>query len=145
MKTILNPNAQIIDLKIHINIELLETEGWDFHQYHLNTAEAKGVTIEQAQDYNYSNYIAEITLRGGSNDYGTNADIKASIETVETSISWRSIDRNENTESEPTGDDVQTIKDIINLLDQNLITISDNLDCTVDENDKYIPTFIQQD
>lgn len=142
MKTIINPNAFELNLTVRCDIQVLETEGWDFDSYHENTAEHYGITIEQARDRNYQEYQAEITIIGGSVHHGTRASFDPN--TIFTYVSWYNCNRNENTEREETGDDKKTIEDICKLIDAGLITVNDHKDFTVDSDDKYTPTFIQE-
>lgn len=126
----LNPKAKKIDLTIHVDIQSLETEGWDFSEYHENTARALGISEEEAEQRNYSEYSAQIILR--TSEKGD----------VETFVQWYSHDRNEETTLEETGDDEQTVKDIISLLAAGLIHINDDDDYSTDDNGNYVPAII---
>lgn len=130
MKTIINPQANEISLRIILPLQLLETEGWNFDPYHQNTMDALGITFEAAQDKNYRKYSAYIDVFGSANN-------------VKFLYGWYHHDRNEYTEREETGDDSATLKDILSLLDQGLISIDESKDYTVDSEEKYCHAFIQ--
>jgi len=124
----LNPEAKEVELRIVLGIDLLQTEGWDFSDYHSNTAEVLGMSEEDAEQYNLNNYQAEIILE--TRDDGN----------IATFVNWTG---KEETGKEETGDDKQTIADIISLLEDGLIRIDDSMDYTTNEIGKYVPTFIQ--
>jgi hypothetical protein len=126
---IINPAAKNIELRVRIAIDELQTLGWDFDTYHKNTADAMSISIEAAEQQNLQNYIAEISLKGKSGS-------------VKTDYTWYSLSRNENTEYKATGDDLQTIQDIIGLLNNGELNINDNWDYTTNESGEYVPTFI---
>lgn len=127
---IINPAAKNIELRVRIGIDELQTLGWDFDTYHKNTADAMDISIEAAEQYNLQNYIAEISLKGEASN-------------IKTDYTWYSFSRNENTEYEATGDDSQTIQDIIGLLNNGELSIDSNRDYTTDINDEYVPTFVE--
>lgn len=131
METTLNSAANQISLRIIIPIQLLETEGWDFDQYHRNTADALGITMEAAQGKNYQEYSVYLDVFGSSDD-------------VKFLYGWYHHDRNEYTERNETGDDVSTLKDVLSLLDQGLISIDESKDYTVDAEGKYCATFTKK-
>ena len=123
----LNPLATDIDLTIEVSIQALEAEGFDFETYHEGTKDAKELeSIETAREINYNEYIAVLVLRDDK-----------------TFVKWRGWTNNIDAELEATGDDEQTIKDIINMLEQSVITISDNTDMTTDKDGNYVSTFVE--
>lgn len=125
----LNPAVAELDVQIHLPIQMLETQGWDFEKYHENAATALELSIDDARDYNYRKYEAVVIIEGNAGS-------------PKTSIKWYNPERNEDTEREATGDDAQTIKDIISLLEEEFITIDSEMDYSVDENEIYVPSFV---
>ena len=129
-KFILNPAAYNIDFKIKGSIQNLETEGFDFNDFHTNTSNALSISIDEAMHKNYRDYEAVLELHGQATNINTFAY-------------WYNYQRNENTEKESTVDDAMTIKNIINMLEEKTIFIKDDDDLTTDENGNYVPTFIK--
>lgn len=126
----LNTAATELDLRIELPVQYLETLGWDFEEYHENCAEAKGVSIEEARNYNYNSYVAIIKINGTSDD-------------PKTLVTWYSPSRNEDTMWEATGDDQQTVRDMIELLEEGKLIINSENDYSVDEDDNYVPAFVE--
>ena len=122
----LNPLATTVELEITTSIQNLETEGFDFEEYHENRSESKGIAIEQARDENYQIFEAKLRLIDGG-----------------TFVAWDNVEENESGEMEDTGNDEETIKNIINMLNQGIITIDDNYDRSRDADGNYISTFIE--
>lgn len=127
---ILNPSVTSFDLAITLDIHQLETEGWDFETYHKNRADVQQIELDEAKQRNYNEYNAIIRLtdhhEGG----------------VGTMVSWFNYDKNEETSSEETGDDEQTIKDIIGFLSEKTLVIDETKDFSTNEQGEYVPTFI---
>lgn len=131
MKTFqINPIAKNINLRVRVGIDKMETIGWDFDTYHRNTAEALDISMEAAIERNINEYIVEIALKGDKS-------------AIKTDYTWHSCSRNQNTEYEETGDNEQTIADIIGLLNNEELRIDSNMDYTTDENGDYTPTFVE--
>lgn len=147
----LNQDAKELDVRIETNIQYLETLGWDFDSYYENTANAmlsgamplyiatlqdiedvserEAKAMEMAKEYCYNNYIAVVKIEG-------------TPEEPKTLYGWHNVMKNEDTQWEATGDDQQTIKDIICLLEDNTTSIDEKNDYSVDENETYVPSFI---
>ena len=126
-----NPSAVKVELRVRVGIDLLQTEGFDFDSYHENTAKHFEISVEEAEQRNLQEYSCDILFSGNNKK-------------VKTSLSWFSHDRNESLESEPTGDDQQTIKDILNLLNEGVIKINADWDYSEDEEGNYVPFFIKK-
>jgi hypothetical protein len=125
----INPAVAKFDFMLETSIQSLETEGFDFDNYHENTTKALDIDEEGARVRNYNEYSARIYLEGTPTN-------------PETLVCWYNHQRNENTEKEETGDDEQTIKDIISILN-NRGSIDNGNDLSVNKNGEYVPTFIE--
>ena len=128
---ILNPIATSLELNIDVGIDVLQTQGWDFDTYHESRAEVQGITKEQAERDNIQEYTAVLTVR-------TNEDGE-----LETFDAWYNYDSNETTCREHTGDDEETIRDVVSLLNEGVIVIDDGKDLSRDSEGNYVPSFIE--
>ena len=127
----INPQAHDVNIHIEFDIQRLETLGWDFDEVHSDTAAALGVSVEDAAQRNYAEYSCYIVLQ--SNDGGK----------IKTYWYWQ--DRNNNTgDKAATGDDEQTINDIIQEMSEGALVIDDRSDYTTDKDGYYVPTFIKE-
>jgi hypothetical protein len=124
----LNPKVKKLNLTFETSIQKLETEGFDFDQYHENRADAERIDFEEARARNYSEYSARIFVAG-------------SIESPETMVCWYHHQSNQNTEREDTGDDEQTVKDIISILEGGQ-RLYPEWDMSEDIDGNYVPTFV---
>lgn len=126
----LNPEVANFDLIIPgVNITNLETEGWDFDELHHNTAQHEGIDFDGAKEHNYHRYDCTLWVEG---------------ESPSPKVYWAWSDINNNgTDKEESGDDKQSILDIISLLDSGLITIKDQHDLSTDADGNDVPTFIK--
>src|SRR5690606_16305252 len=102
-KQIFNPKASQLEITLIASIEAMEKQGWDFSHYHNNYSERMGVSIEEAEKYNRENYEFYLDVKGTSDNPVLN-------------YGWYNQERNEYSETEETGDDAQTIKDIAELM-----------------------------
>jgi hypothetical protein len=92
------------NIKVSVEIQNLEKLGWNFDTNYEDVAKAQGITEQEAKVWENANYHAEISV----DDTGY-----TSIRTVNTLKKDNRIDDGSN--SEKTGDDEQTIKDLIQL------------------------------
>jgi hypothetical protein len=120
----LNPEVKEFDFAVRCEIKDLEKLGWNWDEYHQNTADACNISLKKAEKQNRENYYVTINIK----DDGY------------TSESWDGYN-NEYGESNHTGDDESTIQDIAHLLSKGKAVIQ--RDYSVDANEAYVDTFVQ--
>lgn len=113
----LNPDVDQFDFLVKIESDILVEMGWDFD-----------MTEEEAKEY-----CAEIHITQGTGSMYTTVELNT-WEDVKSGIS--------NGSAEETGDDKETIKDLIEYFEKYPQTLTQVDDRSVDSDHSYVPTFI---
>ena len=139
---ILNPAATELEINLKVAIGYLETEGWDFDSYGENTVDYLQGRADEGED------IEVPTFEAAMNEIRKKCTCTVRIITLDgkpsTDYFFTDTSKNETWGAEETGDDEQTIKDIITLLNAGLVTINDADDLSRDDDGNYVPTFIEE-
>ena len=93
-----------------VDIQPLESLGWEFSDTVSETANALEISEEEARQYEYDNYHVEITV---------NENMTTLYRFVNTKKKLGGID--EGSDNEVTGDDEQTITDLEKLIEEGKV------------------------
>jgi hypothetical protein len=127
----LNPEAVSLQIIVQTSFQNLEYAGWDFDSIYEQTAKVQGISFDAAKEQTLNSYSVQVKLFTAT-DGKVMAEFRLYNHNMNECTAWEEADGE------------QSVKDIVELLENNMLVIIPEDDHSKDSSGEWVDTFLEE-